>query len=337
VVARYSVAPYNVKYWEVWNEEDAPFIAGDNIFGCWGDKTDTYDGGGYYADMLKAAYPKMKAADPQAQVMVGGLLLDCDPRAGAGCSQSGGSPVPPMFLEGILKNGGGPYFDGISFHGYDFYDWVDWSGTLGRYGNGGWQSTWNSTGPVTLAKAEFIKSILGKYSVTGKFLMNTEVALVCGDSNGNVPAPYPDYCHSTDFETTKAYYVAETYAVGIMEGLRANLWYAVFGWRDSQLLNTDKSPTLAYTAFKFARSELRNSTYLGAVSSSDIGGVSNVKGYKFQRGDRRVWVVWSLDGNTHTINMSSAPLAAWDVMGVSVATSTSMSVTLKPLYLEWNP
>ena len=31
LVARYSVPPYNVKYWELWNEEDAPFITGDNI------------------------------------------------------------------------------------------------------------------------------------------------------------------------------------------------------------------------------------------------------------------------------------------------------------------
>ncbi len=51
------------------------------IFGCWGDPNDkTYYGGEYYAEMLKRAYPAVKAANPQAIVLNGGLLLDCDPR-----------------------------------------------------------------------------------------------------------------------------------------------------------------------------------------------------------------------------------------------------------------
>ena len=301
---------------------------------------DAYNGGGYYAKMLKAAYPKIKAADGQAQVVFGGLLLDCDPRkTGTGGCANAQAAIAPMFLEGALKDGAGPYFDGLSFHGYDYYDYVDWNNpaALGKYGNGGWQSAWNTTGPVTVAKVEFIKSMLTKYSATGKFLMNTEVALICGDGLGNVPPPYPDYCHTTEFETTKAYYVAETYAAGIAVGLRAATWYAVFGWRDLGLLNTDLSPTVGYTAFKFGRSELRDSTYLGEVSKGDVGGTSNVRGYKFQRGDRRVWLVWSLDGNAHTMSFSNAPLAAWDALGAAVTPSTSMSATKNPLYLEWNP
>ena len=46
-------------------------------------------------------------------------------------------------------------------------------------------------------------------------------------------------------------------------GLRAATWYAVFGWRDLGLLNTDLSPTVGYTAFKFGRSELRDSDVSG--------------------------------------------------------------------------
>ena len=187
LVARYSVAPYNVKYWEMWNEQDAPEQLVENIWGCWGDTGDAYNGGGYYAKMLKAAYPKIKAADGQAQVVFGGLLLDCDPRkTGTGGCANAQAAIAPMFLEGALKDGAGPYFDGLSFHGYDYYDYVDWNNpaALGKYGNGGWQSAWNTTGPVTVAKVEFIKSMLTKYSATGKFLMNTEVALICGDGLG---------------------------------------------------------------------------------------------------------------------------------------------------------
>ena len=52
LVARYSVPPYNIKYWEIWNEEDVdPSLVGPTSgFGCWGDATDPYYGGGGYAE-----------------------------------------------------------------------------------------------------------------------------------------------------------------------------------------------------------------------------------------------------------------------------------------------
>ena len=180
LVKRYSVAPYNVKYWEMWNEEDGPILAGDNIWGCWGDVNDTYYGGGYYAEMLKAAYPRMKAADPQAQVVLGGLLLDCDPRPGAGCAIVGHDPKQSLFLEGVLSNGGGNSFDGISYHAYDYYQ-----GQAGYYYNPNWTSAWNTTGPVGIAKAQYINELLGQHGVSGKFLMNTEAALLCSYCSNN--------------------------------------------------------------------------------------------------------------------------------------------------------
>jgi hypothetical protein len=313
------VPPYNVRYWEIWNEPDVDssiFGYGDSIYGCWGDQNDAYYGGGYYAEMLKAAYPQIKAADPQAHVLVGGLLLDCDPRPGAGCAVDGHDSKQPMFLEGILRNNGGPYLDGVSFHAYDYY-----YGQSGKYGNSNWQSAWNTTGPVFIAKAQFIQSLLSQYGVSGKFLLNTESALLC-DSCSNDPA----------FETTKAYYVAQAYAAAIAQGLQANVWYSVLGWQNSGLLNPDLSPRLAYTAFQFTRSELRDATWV-----RDITEYTGVKGYEFQRGDRRIWVLWSLDGNAHSIILSSAPPAAWDALGNSVPPAASMNVSLNPLYLEWNP
>ena len=73
------------------------------------------------------------------------------------------------------------------------------------------------------------------------------------------------------------------------------------------------------------------------ITAADIGGASSVKGYKFQWGDRRIWVLWSLDGNMHSINLSSVPLGAWDALGNSISPTISMNVSLNPLYLEWNP
>jgi hypothetical protein len=323
LVVRYSVAPYNVKYWEMWNEEDIDpsLVSVDSPYGCWGDQNDAYYGGGYYAEMLKAVYPKIKTADPRAQVLVGGLLLDCDPRGTPSVCASLTPPhdaKPAKFLEGILVGGGGPYFDGVSFHAYDMY----W-GALGQYGIQNWSSAWNTTGPTVVAKAGFVKSVLTAYGFSEKYLMNTEAAVLCPSCSSN----------DSTFETTKAYYVAQDYAAAIAMRLRANIWYNVFGWRNSGLLNADLSPRPAYTAFQFARSELRDASFVREIT--DYAGV--VKGYEFTRGDRRIWVLWSLDGGTHTINLSSVPEAAWDALGVSVTPAVSMHVTLNPLYLEWNP
>jgi hypothetical protein len=322
LVGRYSVAPYNVKNWELWNEPDVDpsyFGYGDSVFGCWGDLSDEYYGGRYYAEMLKEAYPQIKAADPQAQVLVGGLLLDCDPRGSPSVCASLDPPhndKQPKFLEGILLGGGGPYFDGVSFHAYDYY--MD---SLGQYYNPNWQSYSNTTGSVIVAKAEFIQSLLNTKYVFGKFLMNTESAILCDSCSDD-----------TTYETTKAYYIAQSYAAAIAQGLRANVWYSALGWRNSGLLNPDLSPRPAYMALQFSRSELRDANWV-----RDITEYAGVKGYEFQRGDRRIWVLWSLDGNTHLIDLPGVPLAAWDALGNSVTPATSMNVDLNPLYLEWNP
>ena len=317
LAARYSAAPYNVKYWELWNEPDVDpsLVPTDSVFGCWGDQNDAYYGGGHYADMLKAVYPQVKSADAQSQVLLGGLLMDCDPRPAAGCAAIFHSTLPGKFLEGVLLNNGGPYFDGISFHAYDFYN-----NQLGQYSNNGWQSAWNTTGPVLIAKAQFIRSVLSQYNVGGKFLMNTETALLC------------DTCsNDSTFEAAKAYYLAQANAAAIAQGLQANIWFSVLGWRNSGLLNTDLTPRPAYTAFQFGRSELQNASWM-----RDITEYAGVKGYEVQRGNRRIWFLWSLDGGTHTVNLPAAPSAAWDSLGSAVTPSAAMDASLNPLYLEWN-
>ncbi len=311
LVARYSVPPYNVKYWEIWNEPDAPVMAGDNVYGCWGNPGDQYFGGEYYGQMLQAVYPRIKAADPTAQVLVGGLLLDCNPSLPGACTHI----EPPRFLEGILHANDGASFDGVSFHAYDYYQYP---GVLGHYGSPNWNSYWNTTGPAMIAKATFLRGILTDHGVTGKFLMNTESALLCESCTDD-----PTY------ETTKAYYVAQVYAASIAQGLRANIWFNVFGWRNSGLLNLDFSPRPAYTAYQFARSELRDASF-----SRDITDFTGVKGYEFNRGGQKIWILWSLDGNSHSISLPAVPLAAWDAMGSAVPITDPMILDLKPIYLE---
>jgi hypothetical protein len=324
LVNRYSAPPYNIYHYEIWNEPDAPVSASNpgNFFGCWADTSDPYAGGGYYGEMLKVVTPMMKSANGKAQVVFGGLLLECDPNLpGQTCHES-------RFLEGALRVGAGPYFDILSFHAYDWYGEIP-----GVFGNLAWNSLWNTTGPATHAKAQFLRNVLTTYGYPNKPLVNTETALICGgplDPSGQPPCE-PD--PSSGFELTKAYYAAQSYAQAIAENLSANMWFSHLGWRNSGLLYSDGSPRPAYNAFAFARDELRDSVSLGKIT-----GYPGVSGYQFHRGDRKVWVLWSLDGANHNITLPGVPLDAFDVDGDSKSVAgTALTVTIEPTYLEWPP
>jgi len=317
LVARYSAAPFNVKYWELWNEPDVdPALVGPrSVFGCWGDMGDAYYGGGHYAEMLKAVYPQIKAADPQAKVLVGGLMLDCSPEQ----PPEGQTCVASRFLEGVLEAEGGRYFDGVSFHAYDFY-----LGEIGMHANANWHSAWNTSGPALIAKARYLTSLMASYGVTEKFLMSTETALLCGRSGKEQP------CQTEAFENSKAYYVAQVASASAAEGLKAVVWYSLHGWRASGLVDRNLEPLPAYDAYQFASTALRD-----AVSQGQITAFAGVNGYAFERGEGRLWVLWSLHGETHLITLPSEPAAVYDVYGDPLEPSANLEVSLGPIYIEW--
>ncbi len=329
VVARYSQPPYNVKFYEIWNEPDVDVhsIKPTSVFGCWGDKSAPYYGGQYYAEMLKVVYPRVKAADPQSDVIIGGLLLDCDPNnppeleAGKfkDCSSA-------RFLEGILVNGGGDYFDGISFHAYDFYAAEAIPGG-GGFGNLNWGSGWALNGliPVVVPKARFIKNVLEQYGVTGKYLLNTETGLICGRDGSEPP------CQSDEFVRSKAYHIAKSYAAALAEGLRANLWYSMFGWRASGLISKqDGTPNAAYTAYQFAASQFSE-----AVFQREVTELPGVIGYEFVRREATFWVLWSLKGDLIEVTLPDMPTASYDVFGTPLAAEKQFFVDAAPIYVEW--
>jgi hypothetical protein len=76
-----------VSAYEIWNEEDEPR--------WW---TGAPDPGGY-AQLLRAAYPAIKAADPNAKVILGGLT---------------GNDY--AFVEGVYAAGGKGFFDAVGVH-----------------------------------------------------------------------------------------------------------------------------------------------------------------------------------------------------------------------------
>jgi hypothetical protein len=310
LVSRYSKPPYNVHYWEIGNEPDFPYTERDIPFGCWGDSLDPYYGGAYYGEMLKAIYPAIKTVDHQAQVLVGGLLLDCDPNnppPGKDCASA-------KFLEGILRAGGGSAFDGVSFHSYDYYN-----GTLGNYGNPNWIGAATSPDPVLDLKANFLKSILQQYELSEKYLVNTENALLCNHYS----------CDET-FELTKAIYVAQSYIDGLMCGVKTVIWYSYTGsWQSTRLVNGVSNPLPAFYALQ-AASRILDDMDFNQIIPSDHQLIYEFKG----RGDR-AWVLWTKDGQTHSITLPDLPAKMWDLFGNPTAPARTIEIGLQPIYLEW--
>ena len=331
VVQRYSNSPYNVRHFEIWNEPDidrslVPQNAG---YGCWGDKNDSYYGGRTYGNMLKVVYPLMKAANPNAQVLLGGLLLDCDPRnppAGSDCK-------PAKFLEGILVAGAKNSFDIVNFHAYDYYNPV-----YDTFGNTNWKTgkllnePAGTLVPVISAKLGFLKEVLAKYNVTGKKFINTETALLCGKSSDPEGSPGCEAVDSSPFEQMKAGYVVVSYATAMAEGLEANTWYSMGGWMNTGLLYGNLNPRPAFHALAFARETLGEMKYQGKVTT-----YPGITGFKFDYlGVAPLWVLWSADNAPHAITLPAVPQSIRDALGNSLPVNgTAITLTAEPVYIDF--
>ncbi len=318
-VERYSQPPYNIHYWELGNEVDVSrtLVPPDYPFGCWGEEDDAYYGGSYYADMLKVAYPAIKAADPQAQVLIGGLLLDCDP-ADPDCN----SPNAAKFFEGILLNGGDSFFDVVSYHAYPAY--ADPSDPLFFDEH---HPEWDLRGGIQMGKIQFLREVMATYGVD-KPMMLTESGLMCIESS--------PYCQplGDEFLDSQSDYVVWLFVRSWAEGLQGAVWYTFdgAGWRGVGLVGDDPSnPRPAYRVFKFLTRELQGMDYTGQPVIPD-----ELRGYVFSDSEKDVWILWSPDGVERNVTLPTGVTNIWDKLGNSVTISDNVLPVLHPVYVEFS-
>jgi hypothetical protein len=324
LVARYSKPPFNVKYWEIWNEPDVDpglFTAAQRLdypFGCYGNADDPYYGGREFGELLKIAYPRIKAADPTAVVMNGGLLMGCAPLGpGIGCESRTppSSPLQSKFFEGMLISGAGNSVDIIAFHAYDNY-----RGALGVYGMGGYNSAWNTTGPAIHNKAAFLRQLLVRYGLPNKPLMNTEGGLGC---------PTDSCATDPTFESTVAYYVPQMFAAALAENLVANNFYGTTNpWNNSNLLRGDLSPKPGFNAMKVAVVQFSGARFVQRITT-----YPNAHVYELTRRGRKLWIVTSKTGGNVTIALPSTPSSVIDSLGVNVTPAANLTVGPNTLYV----
>ncbi|MBP7962809.1 MAG: cellulase family glycosylhydrolase [Caldilineaceae bacterium] len=265
-VKRYSQPPYNVHHWEIWNEPDAPLVAEDKGWGCWGRPDLPNWGGEAYAELLKTAYPAIKSADPTATVIMGGLLLGCpqDPGALAKCNDHSG-----RFLEGVLAAGGGDFFDVLSFHSYAYF----WDGDL-REDFEGSNPDWVEPGGVLAGKVNLLRAVLAQHGLADKPLIMGEGGLLC--------SPYSAQCVQNeksvagpDFEQAQANYAVRLFVRCLALKLDACIWYTLSGpgWRDGGLLADGQgTPRPAYTAIAHLAGLLGNADYVESLASGPVEG-----------------------------------------------------------------
>lgn len=100
-VAALRYAPLGVRYWEIWNEP--------NHVQFWGPRPDP----AAYTELLRRASLALDAVDPGLTVLSGGLSPAPD---------RDGEIAPLTFLRRIYELGGGPFFDAVAHHPYQFPD-----------------------------------------------------------------------------------------------------------------------------------------------------------------------------------------------------------------------
>lgn len=261
-----------VRYWEFYNEPDAGIELnaefGASYWGPFGDQ---------YARMLCAVYPAMKAASPEAQIVLGGIAYDHF------IDGQGNGAFVREFLGDVLAAGGGACFDVMNFHYYPPFE-----------------ENWIAYGPGVSGKANYLRQ---NYNVGGKPMMVTEA--------GWHSETYSIYPSSPQIQ---ARYVIQLFTQARYSNIEALTWWTWIdpggGYGPNGLLTQTLSPKLAYYAFKDAARRLGTATPQAKLYPGD----SKLEVYRFTSARQQaLYIYWSRDGFNHTISL---PLAKGQVVNM---------------------
>jgi len=219
--------------------------------------------------MLEHVYPAVKAANPQAVVVFGGLAYDHFVSEDGTTGQ-----FNPRFLNDVLEEGGGDYFDVMNFHFYPLF-------------GPGWERLANGTDII--AKANYLRDQLAAYGLQKPFVC-TEVGVPSISEPSICPACSPH---------VQARYVAKTAVRSMAARLGMVIW---FTWKDLSadyggdtslhrhgLLEENLQPKPAVDAFFTATLMLERATFAWTVRDDDA-----VEIYRFTRADGRpMYALWA--------------------------------------------
>jgi len=275
-VARYGKAPYSIKHWEFYNEPDnGDEFYGERGYGFFGTQPKAY------VDTLSAVYRPMKAVDPAVQIVFGGIAYDNWIPEG---------PFVQDFLDRVLAEGGGAYFDVMNFHYYPAF-----------------RDVWDPYGNGIIGKVTFLQRKLAAYGVDKPF--------VCTEAGF-----WSDSAHGGSNEN-QSRYVVQVLTRSMAAEMRALTWFwfideVHLGSRKYGLLNPDLSPKPAYFAYQTFSGRMSWVDYVRALAPGKDGS-DQIEGYEFDArfSPDRIVVGWTTDGAPHVLMLETSQANVMDKFG----------------------
>jgi hypothetical protein len=319
LVTRYSTSEFNAHIWEMGNEPDVDpdTVAPDSDFGCWGDADDPFYNGRAYGQMLMTVTPVIRAVDPQAQVWIGGLLLDRP------YSNDGNIGQPEDFFRGILEAGADPYFDMISYHAYLGYN------SLRKDEDILDTTVWYGWGGMLRGKASYLRRIMDDYGVDYKPVFITETSQLCGWCED-----YPDYLPGL-FDM-QANLVPRSFPRAMAAEISGFIWFPLEEcfWQYSSLLDQWMIPKPAYNSYQTFNAMVGDATFIGFVAYA-----WGIEAYTFHKGAFRIDIIFAVEDISYTISVPQANyIAAYDRFGDLITPTLagsdySLNIQYEPIYL----
>ena len=241
-----------VTHWEFYNEPDR--------YNTWGDYPKEY------AEMLKAVYPAVKGANPEAKVVFGGIAHDW--------FVENNGPHVREFLDGVLDNGGGPYFDVMNIHSYPVFSLV-----------------WADSGIGLIEKVESVMATLTKYGHGSKPMIITEAGWHSGDQ--------PNWPSNQRLQSE---YLVKIFAQSIAADVKIMIWWMFYDPGDHNFDNglvTNGNPPQrkeSFYTFQKMASKLENAEFFGLRRISTDDGSGNkfvIELYPFEGSNgRQFYITW---------------------------------------------
>jgi hypothetical protein len=308
-VAHYGVAPYNVKYWEFYNEPDnGDELYADLGWGYFGNQPEAY------VEMLSAVYSPIKDLDPQAQILFGGLAYDR-------WTNTGG-PFVEDFFDKVLESGGAAYFDLMNFHYYPSF-----------------RDVWQPYGQGIIGKATYLRRKMAAYDVY-KPIICTETGMWSDEANGGSDELQSRYVVQA-FARSMAASLQPTIWFQLVDD-------KALGKHKTGLLDSDLRPKPSYQAYQTAVQQLSAAEYIRTLDSAETGS-GEIEAYEFlmDEGMTRIVTAWTNDEELYTLALAAPHVTVVDKFGGETVLSdgddgavdgqVQAPVGPSPIYLRHEP
>lgn len=227
-----------VNYWEFYNEPDRNTPADPQYAGRagWGQNAPEY------AQMLAAVYPAMKSANPNVQIVYGGIAHDWFERQGGEFVED--------WVQQVLDAGGGPYFDYMNLHAFANF-WPEHA----------------LQPPGLLEKVEKMRAILESYGFDKPFVI-TETSFTS--------KPWESVAVANELQARN---VVKLFAQALAAGVKGTSWFMFYDSTSggvtyrTGLITQDDPPERkpSFSAFQTMVNLFENAQYDRALTDEETG------------------------------------------------------------------